>query len=501
LSAAHQEIFTKLPKKPSWGVYTCDVHWRTQSAIFSLLAAVLISVPCRAQQADSSSDPVVPQTGVILPHELCPRAPGQSYALYLPSNYDASQRWPIIYLFDPLARGEVPLQFMKAAADRYGFILVGSNNSQNGPWKPEIDAAQAMLDDTRMRFAIDEGRIYFSGFSGGARVAARIAMLCKCAAGVMLNGAGFPSGEPPNRDSIFSVFASVGDSDYNYPEVTKLDRTLDSLGVPHFLRHFDGPHRWAPEPVMDDALAWFRITAMKQNREPRNPKFIAEQKEAALARAHAFEQANDPYAAMLEYQQSAAALDGLTDVSAFRQAASALASQKAVRNAQKQQAREMDQQASLVSDIAAGLRAMGQPSSDLVSLRSDTSRKIVDLRERAAHEKRLDQVRVLQRAVADVFALAIESGLAQMDGDKKDYSLARDYFLAAVSMRPKAAWAYSNLATAYAQLGDRKAALDALRHAKETTSDSEAFDEWLKTETAFSRLREDPVFRSLLFKP
>ena len=431
-----------------------------------------------------------------MPHELCPRQPGQSYALYLPSNYSAAQRWPIIYLFDPLARGSVPMEFMKDAAERYGFILAGSNNSQNGPWKPEFDAAQAMVDDTHMRFPIDDGRVYFSGFSGGARVAARIAMFCKCAAGVMLNGAGFPSGEPPTRDSTFAVFASVGNADYNYPEVTHLDRSLDALGFPHALRYFDGPHRWAPEPVMDNALAWFRITAMKQNREPRDASFIASQKDAAKARAQSFEKSGDLYSAMLEYVQAAATFDGLTDVSAFRQSAATLASQKEVRDAQKRQGKEMDQQTALVSDIASGLNAMGQPSAD-ANIRSDTNRRIVDLRERAAHEKRPDQVRVLQRAVADVFALAIESGLNRMEGESKDYYLARDYFQAAVFMRPTSAWAYNNLATACAQLNDRKAALEALRHAKETTTDPEAFNQWLKTETAFAKIREDSQFQAL----
>src|SRR5262249_40110872 len=155
-----------------------------------------------------------------------------------PSNYSAAQRWPIVYVFDPAARGALAVERMKGAAERYGFIIVGSNNSRNGPWKPEIEAAQAISDDTHMRFSIDDARVYFAGFSGGARVASRIAMLCKCAAGVMLNGAGFPLGEPPPRDPTFPVFAAVGDVDFNYPEVTRLDQTLNSLGYVHTLRYF-----------------------------------------------------------------------------------------------------------------------------------------------------------------------------------------------------------------------------------------------------------------------
>jgi len=60
---------------------------------------------------------------------------------------------------------------MKDAAERYGYIVLGSNNSRNGPWKPESEAADAMLQDAQKRFAVDLKRIYFAGFSGGARVA------------------------------------------------------------------------------------------------------------------------------------------------------------------------------------------------------------------------------------------------------------------------------------------------------------------------------------------
>ena len=433
-----------------------------------------------------------------MPHEVCATQPDQSYALYLPSTYTPARRWPTIYAFDPLARGNVPLEFMKEAAERYGFILVGSNNSRNGAWKPEFDAAQAMSDDTHIRLSIDDRRVYFAGFSGGARVAARIAKLCKCAAGVMLNGAGFPVGEPPTRDSTFAVFASVGDLDFNYPEVTHLDQTLDALGFPHVVRYFNGPHRWAPEEVMDEAFAWFRILAMKQGREQRDPVFIATQKDLASARAHALEQAGDLYSAMREYQKSAAAFEGIADVAAFQQAAAALASQKAVRDAAKRQVKEIDEQGALVSDISSGLHSVGQAATNTADVRSDTNRRIVDLRERAAHEKRPDQARVLQRATADVFALAIESGIGRMEGEDKDYTIAKDYFQLALAMRPTSAWAFSNLATACALSGDRKGALDALRRAKETTPDPEAFASWLQSEPAFEKLREDQRFRALL---
>src|SRR5262249_17280410 len=164
------------------------------------------------------------------------------------------------------ARGKVPVELMKDAAEKYGYIILGSNNSRNGAWKPEADAADAMLQDAQERFSVDLKRIYFAGFSGGARVASQLAQLCKCAAGVLLSGAGFSQNSPPLRDASFPVFSAVGNLDFNYSEIIPLQEKLEQAGFPHWLRVFDGGHEWAPAEVMSEAFAWFRILAMRNNR-------------------------------------------------------------------------------------------------------------------------------------------------------------------------------------------------------------------------------------------
>ena len=113
--------------------------------------------------------------GRIIERVVCKNSPDQTYALYLPSNYSPSRTWPLIAAFDPGARGTAPVQSFKDAAERYGYIVCGSNNSRNGPMARSTDAANAMFGDLTARFAIDDKRVYLSGFSGGARVATTLA--------------------------------------------------------------------------------------------------------------------------------------------------------------------------------------------------------------------------------------------------------------------------------------------------------------------------------------
>jgi predicted esterase len=223
-----------------------------------------------------------------------------------------------VYFFDPAGRGSMPLEHAKEAAELYGFILAGSNNSRNGPYKPQLEAADAMVVDTQLRLSIDVHRVYFAGFSGGARVAARLALQCKCAAGVLLNGAGFPAGISPSQENSFAVFSSVGHVDFNYPELIALQEKLSQAGSAHWMRIFDGAHEWAPSQVFEEALAWFRLNAMKSNREPHDDVFVRTHLLKSTAYAESLEKDGNALAAWREYSQVAAAYDSLADVETLR---------------------------------------------------------------------------------------------------------------------------------------------------------------------------------------
>src|SRR5689334_804285 len=71
-------------------------------------------------------------TGRIIDSVTCAAEPSQSYALFVPANYTASRAWPVIFAFDPGGRGRNPVERYQAAAEQYGFIVAGSNNSRNG---------------------------------------------------------------------------------------------------------------------------------------------------------------------------------------------------------------------------------------------------------------------------------------------------------------------------------------------------------------------------------
>ena len=493
----------------------------------AIVLLVLMTSATVGQNPPATPGPQALRPGVVLPQQACTAKPEQSYALYLPSHYTPENRWPIIYAFDPDARGSIPVELMKDAAERYGYIVVGSNNSRNGSWKLETESAQAMFDDTHARFAVDDRRIYFAGFSGGARVASILAQRCKCAAGVLLSGAGF-GGAPPSQDSVFAVFATVGTFDFNYPELSELDEKLEQTGFPHVLRHFDGPHQWAPAEMLDQGLAWFRLIAMKQNREARDDNFIASQETQAAARAHALEEAGQPYEAWQEYRQAVSTFEGLANTAVLQQVAASLAQQKAVREGAKREKQEFEEQKQLTREIYSGLAALRantaggaglsqpgetsiagtQPRSGAVAansapVRSDifhqTEQQIVQLREHAASEKHEDKQQVDRRALSGAFMAATEAGDESLAAN--NYAAAKDYFQLASAANPDSVGALKELAKARALDGDRKGTLETLRRAREKSTDRAAFMAWMNEEPAFAKLRQDAQFRALIASP
>jgi len=456
------------------------------------LLGMLLPYSLFAQESQSSSVAPALETGKILPHVSCAAHPEQSYALYLPSNYSADLQWPLWLSSDPLARGAAPLELQSAAAEKFGFILAASNNSRNGPGKDRFDATDATLNDVQTRVSIDPRRVYFAGFSGGARFSSQIAGACKCSAGVLLDGAGFSNGQSITTDRPFPVFSAIGILDFNYSEVIPFQEALEKAGYPRWLRVFNGSHEWAPAEVMEEAMIWFRIESMKAGREPRDANFLDAQFAKMQERANSFEQSDDLLSAWREYRQLAATFDTLQDVAALRSKADALGKEKAVRGALKREQSEFVEQAQLTSAITSHFDSSGEDVQQRADTDSEVRDLIANLRMNAQHEKRPEHARVYKRALDGVFLEAMETANSALDRKHFDYA-ARLYGLA-TQTKPDSSWAWRQLAVAYALAGQKKDSLGALRKARDFAGDKAAFAKWFLGEPAFASLRSAPDF-------
>jgi len=227
-------------------------------SLLSCIVALVIS-------SNASANLGVIPAGQVVDTVKCIYNRQQSYAVYLPSYYNTNDRYPIIYIFEPAARGALPVQKYHQLAEEFGFILVCSNNSQNGP-QDRIDLAyNAVFNDTKIRFTEDTSRFYTMGFSGGARVAARIAVREKNIKGVIACGAGFPHEYRPGKGMNFSFVGLIGDLDMNFSEMKGLESQLEANNIRHSILYYHDNHSWPPVDQMRDAFIFIYFDAMRRN--------------------------------------------------------------------------------------------------------------------------------------------------------------------------------------------------------------------------------------------
>jgi hypothetical protein len=214
------------------------------------------------------------EKGKIIASVACRKDYSVSYALYLPKIYTAARKFPVIIAFDPHASGALPLEKYKDLADKYGFILMGSNDSKNGQdMNTSMVITDALLGETRGRYSIDTARIYVMGFSGGARVACIIGLFQGGVAGIIGCGAGFPAtNQPVQFKPDYISFA--GNADFNMNELINLDKQLDEAKFTHASILFNGKHAWPPAEVMENAFVWTEFCSMRRSLIPKNDSLI-----------------------------------------------------------------------------------------------------------------------------------------------------------------------------------------------------------------------------------
>jgi len=441
-------------------------RWRAGKAGAALLS--FFFALCGAAWGGPAPDTI--RAGEVIESVPCKRFPGNSYALYLPSAYTPQKKWPVVYAFDPGAEGDYPVSRYHEVAEKYGYILAGSNNSQNFLGASEGTAIQAMLEDVEERFSLDPARIYTTGFSGGARVATLVALRCtdSCKiAGVVADGATYPGSASPSAKDSFLYFMALGETDFNYPEVVETRLAKERFGSPYRMRLFPGPHQWAPAAVFEEAVEWFQLRAMRAGAIPKDEAFIAEQRKRALAEAGQAEATHEALRAFFAYKSLAEDFQGLVDVADAQAKLESLKRSPELKKALDKERADVELQRQLEGDAAANVARFSEnPAGFDPDLRSSILTMMQTLKRNGQSAKDEGRKRVYLRAESSLFAQLVEEGQRRKMAGK--FSEALPFFELLAEASPERAWPPLLIAETRVAMGDHKRALKALRQAANT---------------------------------
>ena len=101
----------------------------------------------------------------------------ERYSLYVPDHMEApSGPYSLLVFIPPYPRAEVPRQWMSVLNKRNTIFATAANSGNEVPTARREALALLAAHNVMRQFDVDPQRVYIGGFSGGARVALRLAL-------------------------------------------------------------------------------------------------------------------------------------------------------------------------------------------------------------------------------------------------------------------------------------------------------------------------------------
>jgi hypothetical protein len=423
--------------------------------------------------------------------------PALTYALYLPAGLPAGlpsgRPLPILYAFDYRGNARDLTVRLRAAAERYGWIVASPYGASHLiPMEENFKIMSGLWADTHARLAVDDKRVYAFGFSGLVRFVCMLGLTApEGLAGVIGASGGFPLGHPPTRDTPFPFFATVGDKDFNYYELRDLDEKMDTLGIPHRVEVFSGAHEWPSEALLVEAFGWMELQAMRRGTREKNPALLAALWDEDVARAKALEAGGKSSDAFRAYSALATDFAGLREARDLEeiahrrdalQTSEAYRSESKARMERERRDREYLEKVPRILSAAAAAPNDGSPQSLAQTV---AELMIPELKRRAATAPDPEEKLAAERLLNAVY---IQTGLhlPREAAERKQYDRAVFYLQIAGEIDADAPHIPFRMAVAWAQQGNRPKALELLAEAvQKGWTDLVA----LESERAFDPLR------------
>jgi polyhydroxybutyrate depolymerase len=215
-------------------------------------------------EATAGGEAVVPppacaiaHPGGVVNHPLTSGGSEREYRLFVPDAYDGATRLPVMFNLHGTggnAAGQEQDSGMERLAQEEGFIVIGLQGLQNS-WNvlmsdpnavDDVQYTSDVLDDALQRVCVDERKVYATGFSGGARMASRLACNLSERIAAIAPVSGIRWTAPCNGRAVPVVtFHGLADPQNTYAGMARDDEWVESVE--------DALAGWANHNGCDDA--------------------------------------------------------------------------------------------------------------------------------------------------------------------------------------------------------------------------------------------------------
>jgi len=207
----------------------------------------------------------------------------ETFAIYLPTSYEPSITWPVIFAMDMQGRGKQVIHMFREVAEKEGYIVAASNSIHDS-----LSIVQNTLIASRMfntvysLFPIHKQRTYTAGFGNGAKFASIIPSLVRPIEGVISIGSGIPYKEIIDPKKPFQFVGIVGRSDFNFNDLSdeqnmssSVKKIMDKRILNNYLLVFKGGTEWPDSSYLKRAVEILTLKSMTKTDIPKDSTYIS----------------------------------------------------------------------------------------------------------------------------------------------------------------------------------------------------------------------------------
>lgn len=200
----------------------------------------------------------------------------ESYALFLPSEFDGKAGLPIIFVFDGEGRGKSAARLFQLAAEEQGYIIVASNDigAEKSLEENLLTAVRLVQEVTRI-LPVDLKAVSYAGFAKGAGVATSLPLILNDTHGVIYVGDQLFNLELLKGKEPFAAIGIVGNQQVNLGIMETGAIQLRAFGYPGILYVFEGGLEWPSGQLISSAVGSLTLEAIRSKKHPSDEALVA----------------------------------------------------------------------------------------------------------------------------------------------------------------------------------------------------------------------------------
>ena len=211
----------------------------------------------------------------------------ETYALYLPTQFQGDRPWPVLLIFDPEGRGRSAANLFSNIAEEQGYLLVSSNDVKaENELVDNVKIAARLLGYVTKSLPVDLRQISTAGALDGAQVATSIPVIFNNILGVLAVGDQWVNLDLIDRQKNFAFVGIVGDEQFTSVRMDLTSRSLRERDLFTAVYNYEGNSEWPAPELINSAVGSLTLQAMKKQVRPVDLQLVQKLYGADMARVN-----------------------------------------------------------------------------------------------------------------------------------------------------------------------------------------------------------------------